>query len=92
MQVQVILSFLFFFSGCAALIYQVIWQRMLFTIFGVNLESVTIIVSVFMFGLGVGAQLNPVIQRIFDSVSRDAGVITDRNLLTEYKLGRRLIQ
>ena len=30
---------------------------MLFTMFGVDLESVTIIVSVFMFGMGVGAML-----------------------------------
>lgn len=49
-----ILYLLFFLSGCAALIYQVMWQRMLFTIFGVDLESITIIVSVFMFGLGIG--------------------------------------
>jgi predicted membrane-bound spermidine synthase len=45
---------LFFFSGCAALIYQIMWQRMLFTLFGVDLQSITIIVSVFMFGLGMG--------------------------------------
>lgn len=49
-----ILYFLFFCSGCSALIYQVIWQRMLFSLFGTDLESITIIVSVFMFGLGVG--------------------------------------
>lgn len=49
-----ILCILFFFSGCAALIYQIMWQRMLFTQFGVDLESITIIVSVFMFGLGMG--------------------------------------
>ena len=34
--------------------YQLMWQRMLFTQFGVDLESVTLIVSVFMFGLGLG--------------------------------------
>lgn len=45
----------FFLSGIAALIYQIAWQRMLFTAFGVDLESVTIIISVFMAGLGVGA-------------------------------------
>lgn len=49
------LLFLFLISGCAALIYQVVWQRALFTAFGVNIESVTAIVSVFMFGLGIGA-------------------------------------
>jgi MFS family permease len=51
------LLFLFLLSGCAALIYQVVWQRTLFAVFGVNIESVTVIVSVFMFGLGIGALL-----------------------------------
>lgn len=49
------LSLLFLVSGFAALIYQIVWQRVLFTAFGVNIESITIIVAVFMFGLGVGA-------------------------------------
>jgi predicted membrane-bound spermidine synthase len=48
---------LFFVSGVAALIYQVCWQRLLFQTFGVDIESVTIIVSTFMLGLGVGALL-----------------------------------
>jgi predicted membrane-bound spermidine synthase len=51
---HIILYSLFFCSGCSALIYQVMWERMLFTVFGVDLESITIIVSVFMFGLGIG--------------------------------------
>jgi len=42
----------FFMSGFAALIYQIAWQRMLFTAFGVDLESITIIIAVFMAGLG----------------------------------------
>ncbi len=46
---------LFFVSGVAALVYQVCWQRLLFAAFGVDIDSVTIIVSVFMLGLGVGA-------------------------------------
>ena len=49
------LGFLFLLSGMAALMYQIIWQRILFTIYGVNIESVTIIVSIFMFGLGIGS-------------------------------------
>jgi hypothetical protein len=49
------LSFLFLISGFAALIYQSAWQRVLFTIFGVNIESITIIVSIFMLGLGIGS-------------------------------------
>lgn len=32
-----------------------VWQRTLFAAFGINSESVTVIVSVFMFGLGIGA-------------------------------------
>ncbi|EHK90122.1 fused MFS/spermidine synthase [Aggregatibacter actinomycetemcomitans] len=45
----------FFMSGFAALIYQIAWQRMLFTAFGVDLESITVIIAVFMAGLGIGA-------------------------------------
>ena len=49
------LAFLFLVSGFAALIYQIVWQRTLFTAFGVNIESITIVVSLFMFGLGIGS-------------------------------------
>lgn len=48
---------MFFFSGFPALIYQIIWQRALFGIYGVNIESVTVVVSAFMLGLGVGSLL-----------------------------------
>lgn len=44
----------FFSSGCAALIYQIVWQRYLFTGLGVDIDSVTLIVSTFMFGIGIG--------------------------------------
>ena len=50
-----ILCVLFFFSGFPALIYQLVWQRSLFRIFGVNSESVTIVVTAFMLGLGLGS-------------------------------------
>src|SRR6476661_436647 len=50
-----ILCVLFFFSGFPALIYQLTWQRELFLIFGVNIESVTIVVTAFMLGLGFGS-------------------------------------
>ena len=51
------LAFAFFLSGFAALVYQVTWQRTLFIAFGVDIESVTIIVSIFMLGLGSGGML-----------------------------------
>src|SRR5260370_21696638 len=50
-----ILCALFFFSGFPALIYQLTWQRELFRIFGVNSESVTVVVTAFMLGLGLGS-------------------------------------
>ena len=50
-----ILCVLFFVSGFPALIYQLTWQRELFRIFGVNSESVTIVVTAFMLGLGLGS-------------------------------------
>src|SRR5580700_7721371 len=46
---------LFFSSGFPALLYQIVWQRALFTIYGVNIQSVTVIVTVFMLGLGLGS-------------------------------------
>jgi predicted membrane-bound spermidine synthase len=49
------LSALFLLSGACALVYQVAWQRILFAAFGADLESITIIVSAFMLGLGTGA-------------------------------------
>lgn len=52
-----VLCVLFFCSGCSALIYQVMWQRMLFTLFGVDLVSTSVIIAVFMFGLGVGGMI-----------------------------------
>src|ERR1044072_338825 len=50
-----LLCVLFFFSGFPALIYQLTWQRSLFRVFGVNTESVTIVVTAFMLGLGIGS-------------------------------------
>ena len=45
----------FFLSGFPALLYQLVWQRALFTIYGINIESVTMVVSAFMLGLGLGS-------------------------------------
>ena len=45
---------LFFGSGFPALIYQIVWQRALFAIYGVNVQSVAVVVSAFMLGLGLG--------------------------------------
>lgn len=42
-------------SGFAALLYQIAWQRALFSIYGINIESVTVVVTAFMLGLGLGS-------------------------------------
>lgn len=57
------LCVLFFFSGFPALIYQLVWQRALFRIFGVNIESVTIVVTAFMLGLGLGSLAGGLLSR-----------------------------
>ena len=44
----------FFLSGAAAILYQLVWQRSLFTIFGTSSESVAVVVTAFMLGLGLG--------------------------------------
>src|SRR5580693_8010767 len=54
---SLLLSALFFASGMPALIYQIVWQRELFSIYGVNAESVAVVVSAFMLGLGLGSLL-----------------------------------
>lgn len=48
-------SAIFFVSGFPALTYQLVWQRSLFTIYGVNIESITVVVAAFMLGLGLGS-------------------------------------
>jgi predicted membrane-bound spermidine synthase len=52
---RLVILAIFFVSGAAALLYQVVWQRALFAIVGINFESVTIVVTAFMLGLGVGS-------------------------------------
>jgi predicted membrane-bound spermidine synthase len=52
---SVLLNVLFFCSGMPALIYQVVWQRALFAIYGVNAQSVAVVVTAFMLGLGIGS-------------------------------------
>src|SRR5712671_6677041 len=47
--------FVFLASGFPALLYQIVWQRALFTMFGINVEAVTVVVSGFILGLGIGS-------------------------------------
>jgi len=54
---------LFFFSGFPALLYQIVWQRALFAIYGINVQAVTTIVAAFMLGLGLGSLAGGVLSR-----------------------------
>jgi len=46
---------LYFFSGLVALAYEILWARMLSTLFGVSIFGVVITVAAFMAGLGAGS-------------------------------------
>jgi len=50
-----LLHFLFFISGFSALVYQVIWVRVLGNVFGNTIYSAAVVVAVFMLGLGAGS-------------------------------------
>jgi spermidine synthase len=50
-----LLCVLFFFSGCCALIYQVMWLRMLALVFGVTVYAASTVLASFMGGLAIGS-------------------------------------
>ena len=62
---------LFFGSGFAALVYQVVWQRLLVIFSGSDIQSTTIIVAAFMAGLGCGSVVGG---RVADRLSPTAGL------------------
>jgi len=54
-QLTSLLAAVFFVSGLTSLICQVAWQRLLTVNYGVGAVSITLIVSVYMSGLGLGS-------------------------------------
>jgi spermidine synthase len=52
----VLIAAAFLLSGGAALVYQVVWQRLLALHTGIGVISIALIVSAFMAGLGFGSQ------------------------------------
>jgi predicted membrane-bound spermidine synthase len=71
----------FFASGFAALIYQVVWQRVLFASFGINIEAVTIVVTAFLAGLGLGSIMGGRIS------TRGAPVLLRTFAVVEFSIG-----
>jgi predicted membrane-bound spermidine synthase len=54
---------IFLLSGFAALLYQIVWQRALYAIYGINIESVTMVVTAFMLGLGLGSLAGGIVSK-----------------------------
>ena len=52
-----IIYFLFFLSGITALVYEIVWTRMLTLVFGHTVFSVSVVLAAFMAGLGTGSYL-----------------------------------
>jgi spermidine synthase len=50
-----VLFLLFFFSGFCGLVYQVVWTRLAFAAFGIITPVLSVVISVFMAGLALGA-------------------------------------
>src|SRR3990167_1718531 len=71
-----VIYFLFFFSGMAGLIYEIVWSRLFVLIFGSTTNSIVAVIAAFLGGLAVGSLI--------------FGKITDRlsqqNLLKTYSL------
>jgi len=67
-----LLPLLFAVSGFTALVYEVVWERMLGIFSGVHLYSITLIVAAYMAGLGFGSLFGG---RLADRLDRRAAVI-----------------
>ncbi|MBV9624334.1 MAG: fused MFS/spermidine synthase [Acidobacteria bacterium] len=93
--------FLFAISGFCALVYEVVWLRLAMASFGVNTAIVSILVSMFMAGLGlgcwgVGALLQPQISgaaalRIY-SLAELLVFVSSLLVPHQLRLGRLLLQ
>ncbi len=57
MRADGVLLALFFVSGFLSLVYQIVWSRLFYPVFGMNLPAITAVVAAFMGGLGAGAHL-----------------------------------
>ncbi|HEY9642584.1 MAG TPA: fused MFS/spermidine synthase, partial [Coleofasciculaceae cyanobacterium] len=68
-----LLLMLFFISGFTALLYQVVWQRLLGLFSGSDVHSVTIVVASYLLGLGLGSWAAG---RLSDRLSRQRAVQT----------------
>lgn len=61
--VSAVVHVVFVLSGISALLYQIVWQRALMMIYGTNIESVAMVVSAFLLGLGLGSLAGGAVSR-----------------------------
>ncbi len=66
-QILIAVFICFFFSGCAGLIYEILWTRMLTLIFGSTAFATSTVLSAFMGGLALGSL---VFGKIADRIKR----------------------
>ena len=52
-----IVTYLFFISGLTSLIYQIYWQKKIFTLLGSDIYATSMNLSAFMLGLSLGSYL-----------------------------------
>jgi spermidine synthase len=66
---------LFFFSGVAGLIYELVWVRQLTLVFGGTTYAITTVVVAFMAGLGLGSYLAGRMSRRIERTVRTYGLL-----------------
>ena len=66
-----ITGLLFFLSGSASLVYQVLWSRQISLVFGNTLQAASATVAAFLLGLGLGAALAARVGRQRHNIGRD---------------------
>ncbi len=52
-----VLVSVFFLSGLCGLVYQVVWSRQMFLVFGSTTHAISTVIGIFMFGLALGSYL-----------------------------------
>ena len=62
--VVIVVHLVFVVSGVSALLYQLVWQRSLLLLYGSNTESVAMVVSAFLTGLGLGSVAGGAISKV----------------------------
>src|SRR6266550_6884607 len=80
-----LLFLLFFLSGFSSLVYQVVWTRFAFASFGIIAPVLSVVISVFMLGLSLGAWLGGRLIDALTTKTRSSAIVF--YMLTELVIG-----